>query len=309
MAPPPRTFTVDPHRYYADPFLLKDERREKEAEEAVEASAFAIIPYFSFTMKFFCPAIFTALAAVSSSLAQSDYGTQLVDALRQNNLTTLADIIQANAEQLVPALQTGNKTVLAPTNEAFAALSDNVPQGDELRSIITYHVLNYTLQQDDIDEGDDGEHTIALTLLSGDPYVLLPNNRSQALVLQEGEGDDQPAQIVQTTSNVSFVSNEDGPRFQNILVQPISQVLSIPGNVSSVATALNATSLAMLLQSTNLLDSLTSAPAMTIFAPTDAVSSAKRGLKILSLIFVMTKTFSSFTGYFVGHGANQLCHT
>ena len=226
-------------------------------------------------MRFLTTTALTALVAACSTLAQSaDFGAGLLAALRQNNLTTLADIVEANAEQLVPALQSaGNKTVLAPTNDAFALLGDNVPTGDELRAIITYHVLNYTLENDDIDEGDDDdEHTIAPTLLSGEPYVLLPNNGSQVLVLQEGDDDDAPAQVVQTSENVSFALSDDGPRYENILVQPITRVLSIPGNLSAVVTALNATALAGLLQSTNLLDALVASPALTVFAPTDSVS-------------------------------------
>jgi uncharacterized surface protein with fasciclin (FAS1) repeats len=145
-----------------------------------------------------------SLAAVSAVAAQS-FGEQVLSALRQNNLTALADVVQQNPS-LVEALQSsGNKTVLAPTNQALQA-AGQLPSANDLVRLITYHVLNGTWTNDRIDD-DDNERIAASTLLTDG--VRLPGNRSQVVILdREGDDDNERSFVIGTNSNVSFVSDK-----------------------------------------------------------------------------------------------------
>lgn len=135
--------------------------------------------------------------------------------------------------------------------------------------------MNSTLVQDDDNESDnqnnpDSEFDVIIrsTLLTDN--VNLPGGRSQVIVVGEFDGDNSndTFYIQEPTRNVSFASENDGPQYQNIRVQPISQVLTPPGNLTSVITALDLTQLATLLQGSNLVDTLAGAEnGLTIFAP------------------------------------------
>ena len=157
---------------------------------------------------------------------------------------------------------------MAPSNDAFAQLG-NVST-EALIATLQYHVLNGTVRVGDISE--DG-NTIVNSFLTNAQYVQLPNNASQVVVLSR-TGDNSYS-VVEGARNVSFASGEDGPTYQNLLVQPINTVLTIPGNLSSVVTALNATQLASALTQANLLETLqNSRNGLTVFAPTDAAFQA-----------------------------------
>lgn len=238
------------------------------------------------------PAAFLAaitLATSTTVFAQNDFATGLLAALRQNGLNQLATIVEQNAAQLVPVLQTqGDKTVLAPTDAAFQQLGDDAPTGAELVRVISYHVLTSQVDVDDIPR-DGYDHQIAATLLNS---TNLPS-RKQVVVLARGsnntmgddDGDDNNDDnndddddgrpiVVQLQNNVSFANNSDGPRYQSILVQPITSVLSIPQNLTQVVQALGANQIAQLLTSANLVQPLEQLPAVTIFAPSNAAIQA-----------------------------------
>ncbi len=216
-----------------------------------------------------------ALAAASSALAQqtgnvTEYATGLVAALNSAGLTSLAEAAQGASEQLIPALQNGNKTVLAPTNEAFAAIASANLSPEILVATLSYHVINSTVNVGNISSSGS---TIASSSLVGEEYVQLPNNRSQVVVFRKYGND--TAYVAEAARNVSFVNATDGPQYQNLRVQPITQVLSIPGNLTTVATELGASSLAEALTQANLLETLqNSRNGLTIFAPNNAAFEA-----------------------------------
>lgn len=158
-----------------------------------------------------------------------------------------------------------NKTVLAPSNQAFAALGDNVSMGD-LIATIQYHVLNGTYN---VSQVMAGQHTIAGTLLTNETYVQLPGSRAQVVVLGKAS-DNNTVYVSEAGRNVSFASAQDGPTFMNLLVQPIETVLMIPGNSSDALQMAGATTLATQLQQLNLADALNSAGSgLTVFAPSN----------------------------------------
>lgn len=157
---------------------------------------------------------------------------------------------------------------MAPSNDAFAALG-NI-SNDALIATLQYHVLNGTILVGDIPESGN---LIVNSFLNNPEYVQLPNNASQVVVLSR-TGDNSYS-IIEASQNASFASQQDGPTYQNLLVQPINTVLNIPGNLSSVVTALNATQLASALTQANLLETLqNSRNGLTVFAPTDAAFEA-----------------------------------
>lgn len=91
----------------------------------------------------FLAALTLALSATAGALAQSggnatSFADGLLSALRANNLTMLADAVGNNSQALLGALQGGNKTVLAPTDQAFQALGGNI-DNNTLIATIAYH--------------------------------------------------------------------------------------------------------------------------------------------------------------------------
>lgn len=91
----------------------------------------------------FLAALTLALSATAGALAQSSgnataFAEGLLSALRANNLSMLADAVGNNSQALLGALQGGNKTVLAPSNQAFMALGNNV-DNQTLIATIAYH--------------------------------------------------------------------------------------------------------------------------------------------------------------------------
>ncbi|KDN52045.1 FAS1 domain-containing protein [Tilletiaria anomala UBC 951] len=217
-----------------------------------------------------------ALAFVSATLSyaqnSASYAQGLLQALQSANLTMLASAA-GNSSDLVAALQSGgNKTVLAPTNDAFAALGAT-PSEDLLHAIITYHVINSTVSVADVSAAGNN---VSSTLLKDDDFVSLPNDRAQVVVLSKDAGNGTVL-IKEASRNVTFNLTSDGPTYDNLLVQPINTVLSIPGNLSTVASSLGYSSFADAASGAQLIQTLSDAETgLTIFVPNnDAFQAAK----------------------------------
>jgi uncharacterized surface protein with fasciclin (FAS1) repeats len=88
----------------------------------------------------------------------------------ERNLSTLVQAV--TAAELVETLQgEGPFTVFSPTNQAFAALDDQLLNGllqpanrDELRSVLTYHVVPGELTADKLEDGQKLETVQGETL-------------------------------------------------------------------------------------------------------------------------------------------------
>ncbi len=95
-----------------------------------------------------------ALAALACHLVSSiDSGTKLSDVLQSGQLETFGNMI--NAAGLSSYLQnTNDLTIIAPTNDAFAALNNSL-NGNKTRinEVISYHVLNGIYYSVDIPGG------------------------------------------------------------------------------------------------------------------------------------------------------------
>jgi uncharacterized surface protein with fasciclin (FAS1) repeats len=168
---------------------------------------------------------------------------------------------------LFSQLSQGNKTVFAPSNEAFAAVPQEVSSNTTLLTqILSYHILNNSYTPPGVQVAP--MHTIARTLLRGGEFAL-PGNRSAPVVLTRNSSDAQMFEIV-TESNVTAM----GPTAAaNLQVYVIDEVLSLPPDLGTLAGQLFP-SLAGVIQSSGLLEALQGAEGLTIFAPNDAAVAA-----------------------------------
>ncbi|WVQ95645.1 hypothetical protein IAU59_002743 [Kwoniella sp. CBS 9459] len=214
----------------------------------------------------------------------TSYLNTLIGALTAANLTGLVGVASGIAnttegQALLTELSQGNKTVFAPSNEAFSAVPQEVASNTTLLTqILSYHILNNSYTPDGVQTAPN--HTIARSLLRGGNYTL-PGNFSAPLVLSKSSGGSNstsggnstssgnstsPFNINQATSNTSVT----GPvAAANLQVYIINEVLSLPPSVSEVAGQLFP-SLAGVIGQTGLLDPLSAAQGITIFAPNDA---------------------------------------
>ncbi|KDN44494.1 FAS1 domain-containing protein [Tilletiaria anomala UBC 951] len=224
--------------------------------------------------------LFTLLVyfMVSSSLVIAQTYTEgLVTALNAANLTTLASLAQNNTNFVTLLENGGNKTLLAPTDEALVVVAD--ASASLLEATLQYHILNGTVRE----SGINGEKNyIASTFLTLQEYVSLPDGRSQAIVLRKANGDGNIPYVAGASRNSTFANSTDGSTYENVLIQPIDAVAFIPSNLSSTLTAINATTF---FQATNLTSQLaalsSSRDGLTIFVPTNEAMDAA-GAQIVS---------------------------
>ncbi|KAK4688611.1 hypothetical protein P7C73_g1503, partial [Tremellales sp. Uapishka_1] len=215
----------------------------------------------------------SSAAASASAGAPGAYLQAVLTALTAANLTSLVTVAEtiANTTEgmtLLGGLASGNKTVFAPSNAAFANVSANVASNATmLTQILSYHILNTTYTAAGIQTAPN--HTIARTLLKGSGYSL-PGNFSAPLVLSTNTTNATSFMINQATDNVSAA----GPAMAaNLYVYIVEEVLSLPPNITAAATAL-LPSLAGVIQQAGLLDALSNSPGITVFAPNDAAINA-----------------------------------
>ncbi|KAJ1035668.1 hypothetical protein NDA18_000445 [Ustilago nuda] len=191
-----------------------------------------------------------ALSAGVGAFVQGNNATALAEALlsalRANNLSSLADVVGNNSEALLPALQGGNKTLLAPSNHAFAALGDNV-DSQTLVATIAYHaIFSHLFHQPD-------RRT----------WLCFPCKLYSSLAL---------FCVLDAVLNGSISTVSIGTKHKTIassaLVMP--EFLSLPRDRSQV--------LGQLLQSADLVDPL-DASVVTVFAPlNEAIEAAQSGM-------------------------------
>jgi uncharacterized surface protein with fasciclin (FAS1) repeats len=115
-------------------------------------------------------ALISALAA--PAFAQSQYMTGLINTLRDNGLTALADgLASFNTSSLETTISTGNHTAFAPDNQALSSIPNLVGMDpSELQQEISYHFLSGLITTNDT---SPDKLTVARTSLSGAPTVNL----------------------------------------------------------------------------------------------------------------------------------------
>ncbi|GAA6016375.1 hypothetical protein JCM11491_002390, partial [Sporobolomyces phaffii] len=206
-------------------------------------------------------AVSATLASLASAQNSTGYADGLLRILRSNeNLTTLTSLATANAATLLPLLQSGNNTLFAPTDSAFAALPENVTSNESLvAATLMYHIYHGAFDADHL----SANHTVARSALNSSTYVNLPSNASQVAVFN------QSAVVLQATSNANPTEIFT---YENLVVYVIDEVLTIPGNLTTVATDLGLTSLtgALTQYAPSAIPALTSTKGITVFAPVNS---------------------------------------
>ncbi|KAJ9126127.1 hypothetical protein QFC24_002400 [Naganishia onofrii] len=230
-------------------------------------------------------ALFTALLATASITAYGQavdmaYVTAVITALNAANLTSLAGAAQAVANTtegaaFLASLPGSNKTLFAPTNEAFAGVPESVSSNTTLlANILSYHVLNTSISPSQI--AKDPSHTIARSLYRN---MMLPGNQSQAVVFNLANDTQTGNQSLAFPyqNNATVYGATTPVSAANFMIYPIYSVLSLPGTLAEVATAA-LPSLAGLVTQAGLLEPLSQAKGITVFAPNDAAISAAGAL-------------------------------
>jgi uncharacterized surface protein with fasciclin (FAS1) repeats len=186
-------------------------------------------------------------------------------------LTTLATALTALAgtpegEEFINTLSQGDKTVFAPSNEAFAALGEGALDDTTMVSdLLAYHIVDEDVSDDDIGVIPDN---------SAFDTLRMNNNRSTPLILTRTSGDQDQFVIYNNNDTISV----EGPtEVRNLDVYIIDQVISLPGPLETLVESAGLTSLAPLLGGLT----LPSGP-LTIFAPInsafEAIASDLEGL-------------------------------
>lgn len=201
--------------------------------------------------------------------------TTIVDvAVADGNFTTLVAALQATGLDATLADASGEFTVFAPTDAAFAMLGDDtinalLADTDTLTDILTYHVYS-------------GEVDAASAIGLAGTTVEMVNGDSVGLSL---DGDS----LLVNTSTVTMTDIET----DNGIIHVIDAVLMPPADkgepmmniVETAVAAGNFTTLVAALQATNLDAALADEDGMfTVFAPTDAAFAAINGGTIGALL-------------------------
>jgi len=194
------------------------------------------------------------------------YSATLNNALQTAGLTSFATLLASPTSQgLVNVLENGNHLVFAPTNDALSALTANSTSQNntaDLEALLKYHVLPGTLNASALPATG---HAIVRSSLAGQPYVELPANDAQVIVLAGNQS--LPITIIEPTRNIT-VSNTTS--VGNLQVAVIPTALTIPGTIATTAATIPELSSfvgAVNAASPQLLEQLGRTPGLTVFAP------------------------------------------
>lgn len=190
----------------------------------------------------------------------------VANVLRGAGYATLASLVDSPGGQAFASqLQQGPHTVFAPTDSALAQLPVNTTNPGDLTALLSYHTVPGTL---DASRLPTNAHAIVRTALRGPPYVNLPANDSQVLVL--GAQPNGSLRIIEATRNITVLN---GTRLDRLELAAVPNALTVPGTIA--ATAASIPELSTLVSAVNaaapqLFQQLDQTPGLTIFAPINA---------------------------------------
>jgi len=209
----------------------------------------------------------SVLALAGQALAQTP---SLLQALNSSSSLSQLSGILALSPDLVGTLGSAqNITILAPSNAAFAKFDNATLAGltadpGRLTALLQYHVLNGTVY------GSQVTNTSAFvpTLLTNNLFTNVTGGQRVRAQLRNG--------------NVTFFSglnlnstvSQANVNFTGGVIHVIDNLLTLPENISSTATAAGLTSLRGALNATNLVNTVDTAQNITIFAPNNAAFQA-----------------------------------
>jgi transforming growth factor-beta-induced protein len=187
-------------------------------------------------------------------------GTIVAPAFFNKNFTTLIAAVQAASPSILQTLlNESEKTLFAPTNDAFAAAGiTSLPPMATLDAVLAYHVIPATVMSGDIANGSSEAET-----LNGNIYL----SKGSAGVFINGSSKVTTADIEASNGVVHVIDRT--------LIPP-SQTIAEIVSASASASTPQFTQLLAALQRTSgqgandLLNAVSSAGDLTVFAPTDA---------------------------------------
>lgn len=207
---------------------------------------------------------------------------------RGAGLTTLASALTVLAgtdggDAFFSQLQEDDRTVFAPTNEAFTSagfpenFSTAAPEDldvDMLRQVLLYHIVSDDVTDDTI--AVSPANTVVDTLLEGganSPAINFGDDQSVPLVLTRESDSADGFSIFNNGEPIAVTG--DATEVGNLQLYTIDQLIPLPPSLAELAESAGLTELAGALTSANLLEALNgSTGGLTIFAPNDAAFQA-----------------------------------
>ncbi|SNX81452.1 uncharacterized protein MEPE_00157 [Melanopsichium pennsylvanicum] len=226
-----------------------------------------------------------SVLALATLAAQSVFATQfqnlqlrqggdanaLLQGLRDNNLTSLANVLSQHPTVTDRILaDSSEKLLLAPTDEAISKLPSWVTSNSSrLEATLLQHVLRGSFDVEKLNAYP--LHTIGHSLLNETGFSKLPGGAGQAVALSKS-GDKMF--VAEAVNNDTFVQSSH--KFENITIQAINQAITVPGSVTETLRFLGYTGISTLLQNVQngaLARTIDSMSGITLFVPTnDAIN-------------------------------------
>ncbi|KAI1653999.1 Fasciclin-domain-containing protein [Daldinia decipiens] len=234
------------------------------------------------------------LALASLAAAQTP---SLSDALGSQNssLSSLNALLASNSQFSESLNQLQNVTILAPSNDAFSALTINnettslLDNSDYLQAFLSYHILNGTYYNDNF--GD--ESVFIPTLLTNRTYT----NVTGGQVVEARLHDNNVTFFSSLKENATIIT--PNVNFTGGTIHIINSFLIIPQNVTETLSNANLTAAEGAISTANLTDSVVDTPNITIFAPNNDAFNA-----IGSIISNLTSDqLTNIVGYHVINGS------
>lgn len=201
-------------------------------------------------------------------------------------------------EAFLEELENGNKTVFAPTNEAFASVGyvEDLAEAedldlDSLAQVLMYHIVDEEVEESDIgvspnttsvetllmssssDEDDDNEEEeggASNSTETGTEFNF-PSNTSVPLVLTRESEESEGFQIFNNGEPIDVTS--DAVEVENLQIYTIDTIIPLPSSLEELVEEAGLTQLAGALTEYGVLEVLTgnsTTGGLTIFAPNDA---------------------------------------
>lgn len=246
------------------------------------------------------PASLLALAGLAFAQNTPDLATALNSTPDLSTLSTILNGSQALLQSLAGATDI---TILAPSNEAFAALGNETLSSlaanpGLITAILQYHVLNGTIRAADI----TNMSAFAPTLLTNPLFT----NVTGGQVVEAVKSGDNVTIYSGLLANSSVTTAD--VNVTNGVVHIIDRVLTLPEDAGSTLLAAGLTSLRGALVNASLVEAVNTTPNLTIFAPNNEafqnIGSALPNLTAEQLTDILTYHVVPSTGGPIGYSSN-----
>lgn len=208
------------------------------------------------------PLSLLALASLATAQGTPDLAAALSSTPQ---LSTLATVLNGSQSVLQALVGARNITILAPSNEAFAALGNQTltslaSQPERLAAILQYHVLNGTFPSSAI----TNQSAFVPTLLTNQMFTNVTGGQVVEAVKTNNMVKIFSGLLANSTVTTADVNVTNG------VVHIIDRVLTVPEKASDTLLAAGLTSLRGAVVNASLVQTVDNTPNLTIFAPNNA---------------------------------------